>query len=72
MRKYQNFDHKNNWQDSDVEDHWDKVAGIYISSRDCEADDYIKSSFPSVSVINAEISQRLIDVVKKSGHTHNK
>ena len=97
MRKYLNVDHKNSWQDSDVENHWDKVADIYIaenekvknthnqrfdesikhleltdkstvlniSSRDCEADDYIRSSFHSISVINAEISQGLIDVAKK-------
>jgi SAM-dependent methyltransferase len=97
MRKYQNVDHKNSWQDTDVENHWDNVADIYIaenekvknthnqrftesikyleltgkstvlniSSRDCEANDYIKNSFPTISVINAEISQGLIDVAKK-------
>lgn len=97
MRKYLNVNHKNSWQDSDVENHWDNVADIYIaenekvkkthnqrftesikhleltdkstvlniSSRDCEANDYIKSSFHSISVINAEISQGLIDVAKK-------
>lgn len=89
--------HKNNWQDSDVEKHWDRVADIYvqenekvkathdqrfsqsmdwldlrpgsavlnISSRDCEAVDYIKTVQPSAKVINAEISAGLIQVANK-------
>lgn len=89
--------HKNRWKDSDVEDHWDKVAQIYIeenyrvnethtqrfiesvkwlgidnnsrilniSSRDCEAADYILNKNPGVQIVNAEISQGLIDVARK-------
>jgi ubiquinone/menaquinone biosynthesis C-methylase UbiE len=88
----------NNWKDSDVEDHWDKVAHIYIrennriqqtheqrfvesikwldinnnskvlniSSRDCKATEYILKTEPKAQVINAEISQGLIDVTKKN------
>lgn len=97
MKNYQHLDHKNNWKDTHVEEHWDKVADVYISenekvksthdqrfteslkylelsetslilnisSRDCEADDYIKNAFPEVSIVNAEISQGLIDIAKK-------
>ncbi len=89
---------KNKWKDSDVEDHWDKVANIYIrennrikqaheqrfiesikwlginnnskvlniSSRDCKATEYILREDPGARVINAEISQGLIDVSKKT------
>lgn len=84
----------NNWTDSDVEKHWDKVAGVYIAennkvkkahdqrfsfsidkleisatdrilnitSRDGEAAEYIKKHNPETEVINAEISQQLINV----------
>lgn len=37
---------------------------LNISSRDCEADDYIKRENQSSHVINAEISQGLINVAK--------
>jgi len=94
MKEYSANNHKNQWDDFNVENHWDNVADIYIrennkvkashdqrfkesiellalnekisllniSSRDCEADDYIKSVMPDVKVINAEISQQLIKV----------
>ena len=42
----------------------DNLSLLNISSRDCEADDYIKNAFPEVSIVNAEISQGLIDVAK--------
>ncbi len=86
--------HRNNWHDSDVEAHWDRVAPIYvkennkvkaahdqrfretishldlkpgyhvlnITSRDCEANDYILNKEPSAEVINAEISGGLMQV----------
>ncbi len=97
MRDYSNTDHKNTWNDTDVEHHWDSVADIYIkenervskahnqrfiestqylnlsdnlqvlnvSSRDCEANDFITKENSSVSVINAEISQGLMNVADK-------
>jgi ubiquinone/menaquinone biosynthesis C-methylase UbiE len=87
---------KNNWNDSDVEDHWDSVAHIYvkenekvqdahdqrfkyavpylnlkygmsilnITSRDGEAAEYLKNAVPDIEIINAEISQGLIDVAR--------
>jgi SAM-dependent methyltransferase len=89
--------HKNKWNDSDVEAHWDRVAEIYVkenekvkdthdqrftesisylklnpgamvlnvSSRDCEADDYIKKSEPTAEVIHAEISSGLMHVAAR-------
>jgi ubiquinone/menaquinone biosynthesis C-methylase UbiE len=86
--------YKNNWNDSEVEAHWDKVASIYvrendrvkkthdqrfresvkflrivpgmkilnITSRDAEADDYLKREEPDADVINAEISSGLMQV----------
>ena len=83
---------RHNWEDQQVEEHWDRVATIYISennkvkkthdqrfsesirhlnpvkddyilnvsSRDGEADDYIKKECEEVTVINAEISNGLI------------
>jgi SAM-dependent methyltransferase len=97
MEIHQAENHRNKWNDSEVESHWDKVAEIYIqennkvksshdqrfresigmlalkqgirllniSSRDCEADDYIKSAVKDVIVVNAEISQQLINVALK-------
>lgn len=97
MRDYSNTNHKNTWNDADVEHHWDSVADIYIkenervskahnqrftestqylnlsdnlqvlnvSSRDCEANDFITKEKSSVSVINAEISQGLMNVANK-------
>lgn len=98
MKKYADFDHKNSWNDKDVEKHWDSVADIYIeendkvkkaheqrftesvkymelnddsivlniTSRDCEANDFIKSINKKAKVINAEISQGLMNVAKKA------
>ena len=86
--------HKNTWSDQEVEEHWDRVALIYvkennkvkgahdqrfkesmghlmlfegckvlnITSRDAEANDYIRRFEPSASVINAEISSGLMKV----------
>jgi 2-polyprenyl-3-methyl-5-hydroxy-6-metoxy-1,4-benzoquinol methylase len=83
----------NNWNDTDVEKHWDRVSKIYIreneklkyahdqrfteaikfldlkpnlkilniSSRDCEANDYIRNQDQTARVVNAEISQGLIN-----------
>jgi len=97
MRDYSHTDHKNSWSDTDVEQHWDSVADIYIkenervikahnqrftesirhlnlvdnikilnvSSRDCQANDYIIKENSTVSVVNAEISQGLVNVAKK-------
>ncbi|MCF8367397.1 MAG: methyltransferase domain-containing protein [Bacteroidales bacterium] len=97
MRDYKNSDHRNTWNDSAVEEHWDKVADVYvaendkvkkshdqrfiesvkyldladylqvlnISSRDCEADDYIKKQCPGAKVLNAEISSELMKVAIK-------
>jgi len=87
---------KNNWTDQEVEQHWDRVASIYIdendkvkeahdqrftesmkhlalfnkckvlnvTSRDCEANDYIRKTEPGTSVINAEISSGLIQIAQ--------
>lgn len=87
-------DHKNTWSDKEVEEHWDRVAHIYvkennkvkdahdqrfkesmshlglfegcsvlnITSRDAEANDYLRSSEPTANVINAEISSGLMKV----------
>ena len=38
---------------------------INISSRDCEANDYIIKAVPSVKVINTEISSGLMEEAKK-------
>ena len=38
---------------------------LNITSRDAEADDFIRQSMPETKVINAEISQGLIDVATK-------
>ena len=38
---------------------------LNISSRDCEANDYVLKYNPKADVVNAEISQGLIDVAKK-------
>lgn len=38
---------------------------LNISSRDCEADDYLKAAMADITVINAEISQQLINVALK-------
>jgi hypothetical protein len=78
MRKY-------SWSDKEVEEHWDRVANVYvkendkvkfahdqrfretikyldlktehrvlnISSRDGEADDYVKSENPEADITNA-------------------
>lgn len=88
--------YKNNWTDSDVEAHWDKVAHIYvrenervkathdqrfresvnylklkpgmrvlnITSRDGEANDYIRREQPDITVTNAEISGGLMKVAE--------
>ncbi|MCB0821756.1 MAG: methyltransferase domain-containing protein [Bacteroidales bacterium] len=37
---------------------------LNISSRDCEANDYIINALPGTKVLNAEISQGLMDVAK--------
>lgn len=39
---------------------------LNITSRDCEANDYILKEEKTVTVLNAEISQGLIDVAKKA------
>jgi SAM-dependent methyltransferase len=96
MKKYAP-DFRNKWTDREVEEHWDRVAGIYvkendklkdthdqrfvesveqlalapghriinISSRDCEANDYIIRKEESAGVINTEISSGLMDVAQK-------
>jgi SAM-dependent methyltransferase len=88
--------YQSKWTDRDVEAHWDRVAGVYvtennkvkdthdqrfafsipqldlycgakvlnISSRDGEASSVINKLEPSVEVINAEISQKLMDVAE--------
>lgn len=38
---------------------------LNISSRDCEANDYIRAEQPLTKVVNAEISQGLMDEAKK-------
>lgn len=85
------------WSDKEVEQHWDKVAGIYveennrvkfahdqrfteairflqpekgdavlnITSRDCEADDYIRKISADADIIHAEISGELIRLAQK-------
>lgn len=42
-----------------------KSVLLNISSRDCEANDYIINDQPQVKVVNAEISQGLINVATK-------
>jgi len=111
MKNYQSSDHKNHWKDSDVEAHWDRVAGIYvaennkvkaahdqrfresmlhlrlsathnilnITSRDAEAEDYIKKQYPTVNIIHAEISGGLMaeasrlrpGIVQQKLHTYS-
>jgi len=85
------------WNDKEVEEHWDRVAGIYveenekvkhahdqrfreaikhleispdtkilnITSRDCEAEDYIRSVAADPDVVHAEISGGLIRLAAK-------
>ncbi|MCF8366031.1 MAG: methyltransferase domain-containing protein [Bacteroidales bacterium] len=97
MNRWENTDHRQKWQDKDVEAHWDRVSSIYISennkvkdahdqrfretvkhllpapglkilnitSRDCEADDYIKMAMPDAVVIHAEISGGLMQEAQK-------
>jgi len=92
MKHWEQNNHRQKWQDKDVEAHWDRVSAIYISennkvkgahdqrfretvkhlqpatglkilnitSRDCEADDYIKKAMPDAVVVNAEISAGLM------------
>jgi SAM-dependent methyltransferase len=87
---------KNRWTDKEVEQHWDRVASVYvhennkvkkahdqryiesirhldlfpgarilnITSRDCEANDYIIKAESEVEVINAEISSGLMEVAQ--------
>lgn len=87
---------RHRWTDKEVEQHWDRVASIYvqennkvkeahdqrfkesirylelfpkakvlnITSRDCEANDYIVMAEEEVEVINAEISSGLMQVAK--------
>lgn len=91
-----NSHHKNQWTDHEVEQHWDRVAAIYVdendkvkkahdqrfiesmkhlqlfkdcrvlnvTSRDCEANEYILKSEAGAQVINAEISSGLIQVAQ--------
>lgn len=93
----QNGYSSNKWTDREVEQHWDRVASIYvkennkvkdahdqrfkesvkhlelnneskvlnITSRDCEANDYIVNEQPFAIVINAEISAGLIEVASR-------
>lgn len=97
MKYDSNFNHKNKWADREVEQHWDRVASIYIeennkvknahdqrftesliplqieeghrilniSSRDAEANDYILKIAADIKVVNAEISQGLMDEAQK-------
>lgn len=87
---------KNQWTDKEVEQHWDRVASVYvqennkvkeahdqrfkesvrhlelysearvlnITSRDCEANDYIITAQKDVEVLNAEISSGLMQVAQ--------
>ncbi len=87
---------KNQWTDKEVEQHWDRVASVYvqennkvkeahdqrfkesvrhlelypgarvlnITSRDCEANDYITRDQHDAEVINAEISSGLMKVAQ--------
>lgn len=41
----------------------DKI--INISSRDCEANDYLKKKYPNIEVINAEISSKMIEIARE-------
>ncbi len=91
------LDFRNKWNDKEVEEHWDKVASIYveendklkdthnqrfnksiayldlkpghkvinISSRDCEASDYIIKKEKTIEVINTEISSGLMNEANK-------
>lgn len=91
-----NSSHKNHWSDKEVEQHWDRVASIYVdendkvkaahdqrfiesmkhlnlfdncrvlnvTSRDCEANEYILKSEAGAKVVNAEISAGLIKVAQ--------
>ncbi len=43
----------------------DDSVVLNISSRDCEADDYIKAEKPKAKIVNAEISGGLMQVAKK-------
>ncbi len=97
MARREKNNHKQKWDDKDVEAHWDSVAAIYIeennkvkgahdqrfketiehlkaekghkilniTSRDCEANDYIKKSTQETEVINAEISSGLMNEAAK-------
>ncbi len=97
MRSYKDTNHKNKWEDKDVEAHWDSVADIYISennkvkeahdqrfketvqhlnpkpdskvlnvsSRDCEANDYVRGIAPDADVMNVEISSGLMKEAKR-------
>jgi len=97
MKRWERNNHRQKWQDKDVEAHWDRVSSIYIiennkvkgahnqrfsetmkhllpavglkilniTSRDCEADDYIKKAMPDARVINAEISAGLMREAEK-------
>lgn len=97
MSKFDFSNHKNSWTDQEVEAHWDRVSGIYISennkvknahdqrfteslkhlklenaqkvlnisSRDAEADSFIRNANPNLQIINAEISQGLINEARK-------
>lgn len=38
---------------------------LNITSRDSETDDYLKNYLPKVKIINAEISQKLINIAKR-------
>jgi len=85
------------WSDKEVEEHWDRVAGIYVkenekvkhahdqrfleaikhleilpgtkilncTSRDCEADDYIRKVATDPDVVHAEISAGLMRLAAK-------
>lgn len=87
----------NKWTDRDVEQHWDRVASVYvkennkvkeahdqrfreavrhlelkrdshilnITSRDCEANDYIIKDQETAIVVNAEISSGLMKVASE-------
>lgn len=93
MNRYAYTDHRNHWNDSDVEAHWDRVAGIYvaennkvkaahdqrfhesmlhlgasqannvlnITSRDGEAEVFIRKHNQNCRIIHAEISAGLMN-----------
>ncbi len=97
MARWEKTGHRQKWSDAEVEEHWDRVASIYIrendkvktahdqrfretvkhldpaprlkilniTSRDCEADDYIKREMPDAHVTNAEISAGLMAEARK-------